>query len=142
MIVLDTNILSELMRPSPAPKVKQWLLQDVADETLVTTVITISEIEYGLSRLPDGRKKQDLEERFATLTGPRFNFTILGLDEAAARLAGKMRGLRESNGLNGQSADMMIAAITRLAGARLATRNTKDFTDIGVELINPWNRVN
>ena len=142
MIVLDTNVLSELMRPSPVPEVKQWFLQEVADETLLTTVITISEIEYGLSRLPDGRGKQDLEERFATLSGPRFNFTILPLDEAAARLSGKMRGLRESKGLSGQLADMMIAAMTKLAGARLATRNTKDFTDIGIELINPWNRMN
>ena len=142
MIALDTNVLSELMRPSPAPEVRQWLLQEVADETLVTTVITVSEIEYGLSRLPDGRRKQDLEERFATLTGPRFNFMVLPLDEAAARLSGKMRGLRASKGLGSQLADMMIAAITKLAGARIATRNTKDFTDLGIELINPWNRVN
>ncbi len=129
MIVLDTNILSELMRPSPAPEVKQWLSQQAADETLVTTVITISEIEYGLSRLPDGRKRQDLEERFMALTGPNFNFSVLPLDDAAARLSGKMRGFRESKGLNAQSADMMIAAITKLAGATLATRNIKDFTE-------------
>ena len=108
----------------------------------MTTVITVSEIEYGLSRLPDGRKKQDLEERFAALIGPSFNFTVLPLDDAAARLSGQMRGSRENKGLGAQSADMMIAAITRLANASLATRNVKDFTDTGIKLINPWGSVN
>ena len=130
------------MRPFPSPEVKEWLLENAADETLVTTVITVSEIEYGLSRLPDGRKKQDLEERFAALIGPGFNFTVLPLDDAAARLSGQMRGSRENKGLSAQSADMMIAAITRLANASLATRNVKDFTDTGIKLINPWGSVN
>lgn len=130
------------MRPFPSPEVKEWLLENAADETLVTTVITVSEIEYGLSRLPDGRKKQDLEERFAALIGPSFNFTVLPLDDAAARLSGQMRGSRENKGLGAQSADMMIAAITRLANASLATRNVKDFTDTGIKLINPWGSVN
>ena len=130
------------MRPFPSPEVKEWLLENAADETLVTTVITVSEIEYGLSRLPDGRKKQDLEKRFAALIGPSFNFTVLPLDDAAARLSGQMRGSRENKGLGAQSADMMIAAITRLANASLATRNVKDFTDTGIKLINPWGSVN
>ncbi len=142
MIVLDTNILSELVRPAPELEVKNWLLHQTGDHVLVTTVITIAEIEYGLSRLPDGRRRKELEERFTTLTGPDFNFAVLPLDEDAARLAGKMRGSRENQGLSAQSADMMIAAITSLSGASLATRNVKDFTSTGIEIINPWELMN
>ena len=138
MIVLDTNVLSELVRPSPAQEVKKWLLNNTGGEALVTTVITVSEIEYGLARLPDGRRRKELEERFEVLTGTDFEFAVLPFEETAARLAGRMRAAHETNGLHAQSADMMIAAITSLAGALLATRNTKDFTETGIELINPW----
>lgn len=138
MIVLDTNILSELVRPVPAAEVKNWLLNSTEGETLVTTAITISEIEYGLARLPDGRRRKGLEERFEALTGTHTDFTVLPFEEKAARLSGKLRAAREASGLHSQAADMMIAAICTLAGASLATRNTKDFTKTGIELINPW----
>lgn len=142
MIVLDTNILSELIRPAPAPEVKNWLLHGTEGQALVTTVITVSEIEYGLSRLPDGRRRKELEERFAALTGAHFEFAVLPLDEQAARLAGSMRAAREAMGLHAQSADMMIAAITALARASLATRNVKDFTETGIKIVNPWDMTN
>ena len=142
MIVLDTNVLSELIRPAPALEVKSWLLQGTKGEALVTTVITVSEIEYGLNRLPDSRRRKELEERFAALTGAHFEFAVLSLDEEAARLAGRMRGRREAMGLHAQSADMMIAAITALAGASLATRNVKDFTETGIRIVNPWGMTN
>lgn len=138
MIVLDTNILSELVRPHPAPEVKNWLSSKAAEDILVTTAITISEIGYGLARLPDGKRRQELEERFQILTGSGFEFIVLPFDDKAARLAGPMRAAREAQGLHAQSADMMIAAIAKLAGAALATRNIKDFTETGIELINPW----
>lgn len=138
MIVLDTNILSELVKSAPAPEVKNWLLNDAANETLITTAITIAEIEYGLARLPSGKRRQVLEERFHVLTGVNSNLAVLVFDDEAARLTGKLRASREAQGLLAQSADMMIAAITLLAGAKLATRNVKDFTETGVELINPW----
>ncbi len=138
MIVLDTNILSELVRPFPALEIKNWLLNKTANETLATTAITVSEIEYGLARLPDGRRRKDLEERFEMLTGAQFDFVVLPFEEKAARLAGRLRAAREASGLHAHSADMMIAAICALAGASLATRNTKDFTGTGIELINPW----
>jgi predicted nucleic acid-binding protein len=142
MIILDTNILSELIRPTPAPEVKNWLLERTDDEPLATTVITIMEIEYGLARLREGARRKDLEDRFAALTGRQFEFTVLPFDEKAARLAGKLRARRESMGLHAQSADMMIAAIALIEGASLATRNVKDFTETGVELINPWDGMN
>lgn len=142
MIVLDTNILSELVRPIPAQAVQKWLLNNTGNESMVTTVITVSEIEYGLARLPDGRRRKTLEERFEALTGAYFDFAVLPFDENAARLAGRLRATREISGLHAQSADMMIAAITALAGASLATRNVKDFTNTGIDLINPWDSVN
>ena len=138
MIVLDTNILSELVRPSPALEVKNWLLHLTAGEAIVTTAITVSEIEYGLARLPDGRRRKELEERFEALTGVHSNFAVLPFEENAARLSGKLRAARETNGLHAHSADMMIAAICAIQGASLATRNTKDFTETGIDLINPW----
>lgn len=140
MIVLDTNILSELIRPTPAAEVKHWLLHN--DQVLATTAITIFEIEYGLSQLPDGRRRKVLVERFAALNSTHLEFAILPLDEKAARLAGRIRGKHEALGLGTQSADMMIAAVTLLAGASLATRNAKDFTNTGIEVINPWNIAN
>ncbi len=137
MIVLDTSVLSELMRPAPDPAVKAWLL-GAEDDLLVTTPISISEIEYGLGRLPAGRRRSNLEKRFAELTGPRFEFSVLPFDDLAARLAGRLRSENERRGLPANAADMMIAAITKLAGAALATRNTKDFAGTAVTLIDPW----
>ena len=137
MIVLDTNVLSELMRPAPAPEVKHWL-RACGDERLVTTAITVSEIEYGLARLPVGKRRRDLEDRFGALTGPRFDFAVLPLEEQSARLSGRLRQLREAQGQSASAADMMIAAICKLQDAALATRNVKDFKDIGLALIDPW----
>ena len=138
MIVLDTNVLSELMRPTPSPEVKAWLRQ-TSEDLLVTTVITISEIEYGLARLPEGSRRRDLEQRFAELTGTQFDFSILPFEVLAARLAGRLHSQRENQGWATQPADMMIAAITLVAGAKLATRNAKDFSGVGLDVINPWN---
>jgi len=137
MIVLDTNVLSELMKPGPDQAVKDWLA-GTGNDLLVTTAITISEIEYGLGKLPEGRRRRDLEERFAALSSPRFDFSVLPLDDTAARIAGRLRCERESQGLAAQPADMMIAAIAKVAGAALATRNIKDFTGTGIELVDPW----
>lgn len=77
-----------------------------------------------------------------TLTGSDFEFVVLPFDEQVARLAGRMRAAREAQGLHAQSADMMIAAITSLAGTALATRNINVFTQTGIDLINPWDGVN
>lgn len=142
MIILDTNVLAELIRPSPAPEVKGWLREKAGEEPLVTTAITIMEIEYGLARLPEGARRKDLEERFAALTGKQFEFAVLPFNEKAARLAGRLRSHRESLGLHAHSGDMMIAAIALIEGASLATRNVKDFSETDVDLINPWDQDN
>ena len=137
MILLDTNVISELMRGSPEPRVASWL-QALQSEPISTSVITLSEITYGLEKLPDGRRKQSLWDRFDTFIGPESGFTILPFDEAAAILSGRFRQQREAAGLHGHVEDMMIAGVAFANEASIATRNVKDFEGLGVTLINPW----
>ncbi|MDH3701861.1 MAG: type II toxin-antitoxin system VapC family toxin [Alphaproteobacteria bacterium] len=137
MIILDTNVLSELMRPAPAREVRDWLLGG-DDDLLVTTAVTIFEIEFGLARLPAGRRRSDLEARFATFTGPQSPFSVLPFDDATARIGGRLRADNQSRGLPAGPVDMMIAAIAHAANAALATRNVKDFVGTGLTLIDPW----
>ena len=134
MIVLDTNVVSELMKPSPDVAVGDWLL-GLGGIPLTTTAVTVAEIEFGLQRLPEGRRKTELTARFEALADA---LTVLPLDEPAAREAGRLRALREASGRAAQTSDMMIAGIAAAAGAALATRNIRDFEGVAVELINPW----
>ncbi len=134
MIVLDTNVISELMKVHPDPQVGEWLAR-TGDEPLTTTAVTVSEIAFGLQRLAPGRRKDDLHARFEAFTSA---LTVLPLDEPAAREAGRLRALREAQGLPTQASDMMIAGITLMASATLATRNTRDFTHLPIPLIDPW----
>ena len=134
MIILDTNVVSELMKPSPDPPVRQWLAE-LGDQPLTTTAVTLAEIEFGLRRLPDGQRRSALFVRFENLIAA---LKVLPLDDAAAREAGRLRALREASGLPSQPSDMMIAGIAAVAGAALATRNTRDFAGLPVEVIDPW----
>jgi predicted nucleic acid-binding protein len=134
VIVLDTNVVSELMRASPDPHVRDWLAQ-LGDAPLTTSAITVAEIEYGLQRLAEGRRRADLTARFETFIGA---LTVLPLDEAAARLTGRLHALRDAAGLPSQPSDMMIAGIAVAHDAALATRNVKDFVGLPVQIIDPW----
>lgn len=134
MIVLDTNVLSELMKGQADPLVGSWL-NSLGDTPLSTTSITVFEVEYGLQRLPSGRRRDDLISRFDGLVEA---LLVLPLDDASARESGRLRALREAAGLHAQASDMMIAGIVRLAGAALATRNGKDFDHLPIEVIDPW----
>ncbi|MBC6428090.1 MAG: type II toxin-antitoxin system VapC family toxin [Cellvibrionales bacterium] len=138
MILLDTNVLSELMALAPSPRVLGWAARNMTDDMLATTVISLSEIEYGLTCMPVGRRREGMLRRFAALSGAGFYSAVLSLDEWAARLAGQLRGQLKMKGLVADPADMMIAAIARLAEAPLATRNGRDFAETGVEIIDPW----
>jgi predicted nucleic acid-binding protein len=122
------------MKSAPDVSVRAWLA-GLGDTPLTTTAVTVAEIEFGLRRLPDGRRKSDLQARFEAFAGA---LGILPLDEPAARETGRLRALREAAGLSSQPSDMMIAGIVAVAGAPLATRNVKDFTDLPIELLNPW----
>jgi predicted nucleic acid-binding protein len=138
MIVLDTNVVSELMRPRPDPAVARWL-SALGGEPLTTTAITVAEIIYGLQLLPAGKRRKDLEDGFAGLVGDLTGvLSVLPLDETAAREAGRFRAARQAKGLASQPSDMMIAGIAAGAGAGLATRNIRDFSDLPLTVIDPW----
>lgn len=136
MIVIDTNIISEMMRDEPDRKVIAWT------ETvgrLHTTAVTLAEIDYGMARLPDGRRQGRLTAT-ATRVFADFDDVILPFDaRAARRYAGIVAG-RESAGRPIATADAQIAAICASRAATLASRNTDDFEATGISLLNPWNR--
>lgn len=136
MIVLDTNVVAELMRPAPAPVVLSWLRRRANDD-VVTTAITAAEVRYGIARLPDGHRRRDLtraaEEVFGT-----FPEQVLPFDLAAAAAYADLVAHRERGGTRIDGFDGQIAAICRVHGALLATRNVKDFHDTGVATTDPW----
>lgn len=134
MIVIDTNIVSEMMRDEPDPTVLAW-----ADAVgrLHTTTITLAEVDYGIARLPDGRRKDRLAATSAQVFAD-FGDVILAFDAHAARRYARIVAGREGVGLPIATADAQIAAICASREARLATRNAGDFDGTGVSLINPW----
>ena len=137
MIVLDTNVISELARLIPVRGVLTWLDSLQVSET-ATTAITAAELRYGAARLPDGHRKRELTAVIRGILTEDFHGRVLPFDErASARYADIVIG-RERIGRPIGVADAQIAAICRDAGAILATRNTADFAETGVELINPW----
>jgi predicted nucleic acid-binding protein len=137
MIVLDTNLISELMRPAPDADVTAWLdAQDPLD--LATTTITIAEIQRGIVRLPTGKRRKSLQQRFTNFVEDAFPGRLLGFDRDAAYACGEVSAARERKGLHADAVDMMIAAIVKTAEAALATRNTSDFEKCGIPLVNPW----
>jgi toxin FitB len=136
MIILDTNVVSELMRPEPAPQVANWV-RDRDRRELRTTTITLAEVRYGIARLPDGRRKHALlaaaDEIFSA-----FEDQVLPLDSAAAEHYAVIASGRERAGRPIGGFDALIAAVCRSQRAVLATRNVTDFEGAGVEIVDPW----
>ena len=137
MIILDTNVLSELMRSSPEAKVLKWI-EGKKSTNLVITSIGVAEIQRGILRLPKGKKRNRLHENFKEFVESAFAGRILSFDERAAYLYGEIASDREKSGFNTDAIDLMIAAIAKQYNATIATRNIKDFKGCGVKLINPW----
>lgn len=137
MILLDTNIISEMMKPSPNAKVIFWLDQQEIMQLFIST-ITIAEISYGINVLPLGNKRGILEEAFNKVLKEAFEYRILSFDDIAAHIYGKVMGKKKELGKPMGIADGQIAAIARAHGASLATRNIADFSDCGLNLINPF----
>lgn len=139
MIVVDTNVASELMRPAPAVKVREWVRMH-SDGTLYTTSVTLAEILYGIERLPEGNRKEILRttarDLFAAFADQVLSFDVPAATRYAGVVAGRERAGRPINGFDAQ-----IASICLAHGATLATRNVKDFQGTGVELIDPWQLV-
>ena len=138
MIILDTNVISELMSPSPEPLVLQWLRTQPLGE-IATTSINLAEIRYGLARLPNGRRRRDLETRFDTFASRGFGPRVYDFDRAAAAAYADLAVLRENSGRRLEGFDGLIAAIAAVRGAAIATRNARDFTGCGITVISPWN---
>ena len=138
MIVLDTNVLSEVMRRVPSARVLAWLAAQPA-EGLFTTTVTQAEILYGLELLPQGKRRSALEAAVAEVFGDDFAGRILPFDAAAAAMFGKIAAARQKLGRPIAQFDAQVAAIARSRAASVATRNTADFRHCGVVVLNPWN---
>ncbi len=137
MIVLDTNVVSEMMRASPAPAVVSWL-NDQDTSALFLTTITIGEISYGLQVLPQGRRRLLLEQGFERVVEEAFTGRILDFDEKAARRYGDVMARRRKIGRPLSILDGQIAAIARANNCAVATRNGRDFVECGLEVIDPF----
>jgi predicted nucleic acid-binding protein len=137
MIVLDTNVISELMHPHAHPDVVAWLDEQPINEVYLTAVTT-AELRYGIARLPDGRRKADLANRVRRTIEEDFADRILPFDDEAAVHYADIVVHREQRGTVISMADAEIAAICRNHSADLATRNTKDFAYTGIDVIDPW----
>ena len=135
MILLDTNVISEVMRPEPALAVIQWL-NSVDSAMLHLSVISIGEIEYGLRCLPEGKRREDLEARFADFVQRAFPMRVLAYDEQAARHYGAIMAERRHQGRPMSAPDGQIAAVARSHDMAVATRNLADFDGLGLDLIN------
>ena len=140
MIILDTNVISELMREEPDASVAGWIKQRPLSD-LAVSVIAIAEILRGLERLPKGKRRQKLEKNFREFIAKGFKGRLFSFDEQAAYLYGKLAVCREKTGLTVDPVDLMIASIAQCHSASIATRNTKDFEGCGISLINPWHFV-
>ena len=137
MIILDTNVVSELMRPKPDPQVLSWLRGQNAPQ-IHLTALTVAEIRRGLALLPEGRRRKSLEGAFATFLTEGFGERILPFTEKTTRFYAPLYKARVDAGLGVGEIDLIIAAMAREHQASLATRNTSDFEHCGLRLINPW----
>jgi predicted nucleic acid-binding protein len=137
VIVLDTNVLSEALRPQPDDHVLAWLAAQPTS-ALFTTTITRGQILYGVCLLPKGRQRDRLQGAVTAIFDEDFSRRILPFDNSAADAYADIAATRGTAGRPISQFDAMIAAVARSRGAEVATRNIKDFADCGVMLVNPW----
>lgn len=137
MIVLDTNVISELLMPRPAANVEHWLMVQPS-ASVFTTTVTQAEILYGMRLLPEGRHRRDLEAAILPIFEEDLAGRILAFDSDAAGTYSMIATSRRRLGRPITQFDAQIAAIAVSRGAALATRNVADFEEIGLTIINPW----
>lgn len=137
MILLDTNVLSALMLREPDPTVVAWLDAQPA-ESIWTTSITVFEVHAGLKLLQQGRRRVQLEKAFEQLLNEELDGRVQSFDRTAALEAGTIAAARQRAGLTMEVRDVEIAGIVVARRASLATRNTRHFAQIGVDLVDPW----
>jgi toxin FitB len=138
MILLDTNVLSELMRPVPAPAVEGWLSRQPVAATFISA-ITEAELRYGLALLPEGRRQRDLVVQAEAMLAQDFAGRILPFDSPAAAAYARIAAARRRSGRPISQADAQIAGIAVSRGASVATRDAAAFVDCGIDVIDPWN---
>ena len=137
MIILDTNVLSALMRTQPDKNVVAWLDRQPAESVWITA-INVFEIRYGLNQLPPGKRRKALEDAFVALLREDLEERVLPFDAAAADYAARLAGERRRKGRAVDMRDTQIAGICEARNAILATRNIRHFEDIGTPIVNPW----
>jgi hypothetical protein len=137
MIVLDTNVISEVMAPVPSFLVQHWM-DAVPTSELATTTINIAEVKFGLARLPFGRRRGRMEALFGSFLARAIDDRIFGFDSRAADAFAALAAARERSGRPLRSFDGLIVAIAASRGLTIATRDVRGFDDCGVELVNPW----
>ena len=137
MIVLDTNVLSELLRPAPQACVVAWL-DEQPRASLFTSAVTQGEILYGIRLMPEGQRRKKLWEAAVAIFVEDFSGRVLSFDGDAANNYAVIGASRRAAGRPISQFDAVIAAITRSRGAILATRNAKDFDGCDIEVVNPW----
>src|ERR1700675_851161 len=138
MTILDTNVLSELMRPKPSPRVVAWVAKQPATE-LSTTSITEAEIFYGIELLTKGKRREGLLVAAEAMFSEDLAGRVFGFESDAARAFSKIAAERRALGRQISDADAPLAAIARVRQSKLATRNVEDFEDCGLDVIDPWN---
>jgi predicted nucleic acid-binding protein len=137
VILLDTNVISALMRRDPDAAVVSWLDLQPA-ESIWTTTITVFEVITGLRLLADGRRRRNLEIAFDALITEELDGRVQSFDASAAVAAGEIAAQRQVAGRTLEIRDVQIAGIATARRAQLATRNVRHFTDLGLTPINPW----
>lgn len=137
MLLLDTDVLSGIMRLNLDPKLAAWVrLQNPAQ--LLMSSISIFEMRAGIDRKPLGKRRNALEVTFQHLVGVSFAGRIVGFDTAAGDAAGGIRATQLATGRNVSVPDSQIAGIAKANGWSVGTRNTKDFANLGIALVDPW----
>ena len=137
MFLLDTNVVSELMRTSPDPAVEAWIAGHPVKD-LFFSAVGESELRYGAAIMPAGRRRETLVADIETMLHAAFEKRILPFDSGAARAYADIAAKRRFAGRAVAPADCQIAAIARAHGMAVATRNVRDFEDMGIEIFNPW----
>jgi toxin FitB len=137
VIILDTNVLSALMRTIPDAAVLEWLDRQPADSVWITS-ITLFETRFGLALLPAGRRRQVLEAAFDDLLKEDLENRVLDFDSAAATAAASLAAARQKSGRPVDMRDTQIAGIVLARRATLATRNIRHFVDLKISIIDPW----
>ena len=137
MIILDTNLVSEALKPAPSELVLRWL-SNQEQPAMFTTTITVAEVLYGIQALPFGKRRERLISGLERLIANEFEDRVLAFDQDAARVFPNIVVGRQRIGRPIALLDAMIASIARSHGSPVATRNTRDFEHCGVHVVNPW----